>query len=421
MRTFKFALPTILLVSMLTARGTLIAQEPDLETSPAQEFSCGELCDPAELGLDAGGLEKIDATCREWIENDDIAGCSAMIIRDGRVGYFKCFGHRDRAEELPIERDTIFRIYSMSKPVTSVAVMQLVEQGKISLDDPASKFLPGFDELTVMKIDGDDPEEIPARREITIRDLLSHTAGLTYGFFGDTEVDMEYRRQGVLIMDTDLEDMCSKLADIPLLYQPGERWHYSVASDVLGRVVEVASEQTLDAYLEEHIFQPLGMKDSFFSLPADRLSRLAEMYTPELEPAAAWESFRFRNANNKFFSGGGGLCSTIDDYGRFAQMLTNRGELDGTRILKSETIDSMFTNQLGGLDNPPGSFQFGLGFRISDRGDNGSDYGWGGAAGTRFWSNPEKNLSVLFMVQIKPTPQQFGERILNLTYQAMEE
>ncbi|MEM7454470.1 MAG: serine hydrolase domain-containing protein [Planctomycetota bacterium] len=419
MKYSRFVLPVVAALFALTllhVPQSAVAQEVE-----EQSYSCGEICDPAELGLDADQLEKIDSTCIQWIENEDIAGCSAMVIRDGKIGYFKCFGHRDRAEELPVERDTIFRIYSMSKPVTSVAVMQLVEQGKIGLDDPVSKFIEGFGDLTVLKTQGDDVEEIPARREITVRDLLSHTSGLTYGFFGDTAVDMEYRRQGVLMMDDNLEHMCSKLSTIPLLYQPGERWHYSVASDVLGRVVEVASEQMLDEYFQQHIFEPLGMTDSFFSLPADRLPRLAEMYSPGLEPAAAWESFRIRNAENKFFSGGGGLCSTIDDYGRFAQMLTNRGELDGVRILQPETVDSMYTNQLEELDNPGGSFKFGLGFRISDRGDNGTDYGWGGAAGTRFWANPDRNLSVLFMVQIKPTPQRFGERILNLTYQAIEE
>ncbi len=390
-------------------------------TSAQRAFSCGELCNPAELGLDAEKLERIDAACLKWIEDEKIAGCSAMVLRDGKLAYLKCFGYRDREQELPIERDTIFRIYSMSKPVTSVAAMQLIEQGKIGLDDPVSTHIEGFENLTVLKIEDGNVEEIPARREIAVRDLLSHTSGLTYGFFGDTEVDKEYRRQGVLVMDADLEHMCTKLITIPLLYQPGERWHYSASTDVLGRVVEVASGQTLAEYFQQHIFEPLGMTDSFFTLPEARQSRLAQMYQPGLEPASEWESIRFKNQENRFFSGGGGLCSTIDDYGRFAQMLAARGELDGVRILNPESVDTMFTNQLGNLDKSTGGFEFGLGFKINDRGDNGTDYGWGGAAGTRFWSNPEKNLSVLFMVQIKPTTEQFGERILNLTYRALED
>ncbi|MGI9517898.1 MAG: serine hydrolase domain-containing protein [Pirellulaceae bacterium] len=389
--------------------------------SAQQAFSCGDICDPEELGLDAEKLERIDETCLKWIEDEKIAGCSAMVLRNGKLAYLKCFGHRDREEELPVERGTIFRIYSMSKPVTSVAAMQLIEQGKIGLDDPVSKYIEGFENLTVLNVEDSEPEEIPARREITVRDLLSHTSGLTYGFFGDSEVDKEYRRLGILVMDSDLEHMCSKLITIPLLYQPGERWHYSASTDVLGRVVEVASEQTLAAYFQQHIFEPLGMTDSFFTLPEERQSRLAQMYIPGLEPASEWESFRFKNQQNRFYSGGAGLCSTIDDYGRFAQMLAAKGELDGVRILNPESVGTMFTNQLENLDKSTRGFEFGLGFKISDRGDKGTDYGWGGAAGTRFWSNPDKNLSVLFMVQIKPTNEQFGEQILNLTYRALDE
>ena len=209
---------------------------------------------------------------------------------------------------------------------------------------------------------------------------MTHMSGLSYGFFGDTSVDKEYRRMGVLITDGDLEQMVQKLGKIPLLYQPGSRFHYSASTDVLGRVIEVVSGKTLAEYFEENIFAPLGIVDSSFMVSPKKQDRFAQMYVPDetaIKLAPIWESFRFKNQANRFFSGGSGLCATIDDYGRFAQMISNRGELDGVKILRPETTDLAFTNQLENLQMSSGRFKFGLGFQIKDRGNNGKDYSWG--------------------------------------------
>ena len=386
----------------------------------SQPFACGKIVQPESVGLNSKQLGRIEQVANNWVKQGQIAGCSAMVIRQGKVAYFKAFGNSDREQGRELRRDTIFRIYSMSKPVTSVAALQLVEQGKIDLDAPVSKYLPDFRDMKVLE----NGKQVAARREFTVRDLMSHTSGLTYGFFGNTAVDREYRKQGILLMDRDLQHMCQKLANIPLLYQPGERFHYSASTDVLGHLVEVVSGKTLADYLADHVFEPLGMSDSGFMVPANKRERFAQLYRPgeasgRIGVSPKWESFRFLNMDNQFYSGGSGLCSTIDDYGVFAQMLANYGELNGTRILERKTLEQAFTNQLKRTGRKRGSFQFGLGFQIADRGKRGVDYGWGGAAGTRFWSNPDEQMVVLFMVQIKPTPGQLGERVRDVAYRAV--
>ena len=377
---------------------------------------CTLLSAKAVLAQDESRFPKIDELLQTAVDEEKVIGHSALVFHQGKVAYYDDWGKRNKRKDRDVERDTIFRIYSMSKPITSVAVMQLVESGKLGLDDPVEKHLPAFAELKVL--DGD--EKVEPRRKMKIRDLLRHTSGLTYGFFGNTAVDKAYRGKGILFADKNLEEMVEKLGDIPLLYHPGQRFHYSASTDVLGRVVEVVSGQRFADYLKENIFDPLKMDDTSFSVPREKLPRLAELYEGEdgnLKPASPFASFRFVNATD-FDSGGGGLCSTIDDYLKFCQMLLGKGKFNGKQILKAETLEMMFTNQLGDqVEEASRSFQFGLGFRISARGD----YSWGGAAGTRFWVNPEKQLAILYMVQINPYgSRNWGSQVRDLVYKSLE-
>ncbi|MFK7817802.1 MAG: serine hydrolase domain-containing protein [Planctomycetaceae bacterium] len=368
-----------------------------------------DVVDPASVQLDAEKLQKIDKYMREKVADGSIVGCSGLIARGQKVAYFQTWGDMNREKQQPMRADTIFRIYSMSKPITSVAAMQLVERGKMKLDDPVSKYLPALKDMKVLKGD----ESVPAETPISVRHLMSHQAGFTYGFFGNSKVDQAYRKAGVLMTGANVEDTVGKLGSIPLQYEPGTRWHYSVATDVLGRLVEVVSGERFDVYLENNIFKPLNMVDTSFVVPADKLDRFAEMYrerNSELKPANRFSSRRFIDPKNTYFSGGGGLCSTTRDYLRFCQALLAGGELDGARILKASSIKQMTTNQL----KTPG-FKFGLGFSITSEGE----YSWGGAAGTRFYINPKRNLIGIYMIQINPYgSRKHGGVMKRLTYEA---
>ena len=371
---------------------------------------------PESSGQSNPAFAQIGEVMQKAVDDKKVIGHNALIFHEGKVVYYDGWGQRNAAKAQNISRDTIFRIYSMSKPITSVAVMQLVEKSKLALDDPAEKYLPAFKDLKVL----DGGSEISPRRKMTVRDLLRHTSGLTYGFFGNTEVDKAYRSNGVLISDKNLEQMVEKLGQIPLLHHPGQRFHYSASTDVLGRLVEVVSGERFGVYLQSNIFNPLGMKDTFFTVPIAKRDRFAELYRGEdgnLEPAPFFSSIRFLNTN-EFDSGGGGLCSTIDDYLSFCKMLLNGGTYNNEQILKQKTLDLMFTNQLGDqVEQASNQFQFGLGFRISPRGD----YSWGGAAGTRFWVCPEKQLAILYMVQINPYgSRNWGDQVRDIAYKVVD-
>ena len=359
-------------------------------------------------------LDEFSESIEAEIEAGKIVGCAALLFRNNEVEFSKTWGNRDREKNETVEADTIWRIYSMTKPITSVAVMQLVESGELKLDEPVSTYLPEFKELKVQ----DGEVLVPCAREMTVRDLLRHTSGLTYGFFGNSEIDKMYSKAGILIRDKDVSETVSKLAEIPLMHQPGSRWHYSVSTDVLGRLVEVASGKSFKDYLHENIFQPLEMKDTFFTVPEDKRHRFAQLYAPDgqggLKPANRWSSYRFLNETD-FHSGGGGLCSTTDDYLCFCKMLMNEGELNGTRLLKSETVREMIKDQLP-EKAARGSFKFGLGFHISPEGH----YSWGGAAGTRFWVDPDKKIVGVFMVQINPyRAKEYGYQFKRVVYDAL--
>lgn len=372
---------------------------------------------PAEIGtknFDKEKLQRIASYVEEQIEEGNIVGCSALIFKNDKIAYHNVWGQRNQNKELAVEKDTIWRIYSMSKPVTSVAIMQLVESGKIKLDEPAATYLPEFADLKVRKKGGGTE---PCKRPMTVRDLLRHTSGLTYGFFGNTKVDQAYRKSGILVTDNNLEETITKLSKVPLLYQPGERWHYSVSTDVLGRVVEVASEMSFKDYLQANIFDPLEMKDTFFTVPKEKQPRFAELYKfkgkKKLVPASPLSSIRFLNENS-FYSGGGGLCSTTHDYLQFATMLMNNGEHKGKQIVSAKSIQEMTSDQLPAKAASRG-FKFGLGFRI----DNQGHYSWGGAAGTRFWVDPKNRMITIFMIQINPYKGGHGKAFKKLAYEAL--
>lgn len=409
---------------------------------------------PEAVGLSSERLDRITKAMEEDVSNGEVVGALALVARNGKIAYLEHRGVADAAKKIPMTDDTIFRIYSMSKPITSVAVMILYEEGHFFLDDPVSNFIPELGGLSVIDPDSvessgpafnipdesavDNPQRVatpadlktvPARRDMTIRDLLRHTSGLTYGFFGNSAIDQLYQKNGILFADRDLAHMVEKLGDIPLLHQPGEVWHYSASTDVLGRLVEVVSGQPFDDFLEERIFTPLGMVDTGFYVPQSKMDRFAELYAPDddgLIPAAAMISRNFVN-DPSFFSGGGGLVSTANDYYRFCQMMLNGGELDGKRILSRKTIELMTANHLHGIENSmeDGGYGFGLGFAVAeDVGKIGQpftvgEYNWGGAAGTKFWIDPDEEFIGVYMVQILPHIGRFGDEFKVLAYQAI--
>lgn len=397
-----------------------------------------DLVDPSEVGLSAERLARIpDFIDAQYLRPGLLPGFSLVVARGGRTAHLSTQGFASIERQVPMGPDTIVRIYSMSKPVTSVALMTLYEEGRFQLDDPVSKYLPAWADLRVWE-DGDARRyrTSPPQREMRVRDLFTHTSGLTYGWMGRHPVDALYRHAGIGAPDTSLEDMCEHLAGVPLLFSPGTQWSYSVATDVLGRLVEVIGGQPFDEFLQERIFGPLGMADTGFWVPDEGAARLAANYTvPSLSPFGVPEGatgdemalfddggdgspFRSRPT---FLSGGGGLVSTASDYLRFCRMLLQGGELDGNRILGRKTVAHMTTNQLPGGGDLASMGQavfsetnyegvgFGLGFSVmldpaaADAVGTPGEYAWGGAASTLFWIDPVEDLIVIGLTQLMPS------------------
>jgi len=423
---------------------------------------------PERVGMSSERLARLSTHMHQAVEDGVMVGGLGVIARNGQVVYRETYGLADREAGKPMTDDAIFRIYSMSKPITSLAVMMLYEEGHFFLNDPVARYLPELAnlEVAVSTADGGgtrttsdgttsraegDPDASPPgqtrkpRRQPTIRDLLTHTAGFTYGAFGNTEVDQRYREAELLSDDLTLEEFTTRLGKIPLQYEPGTRWHYSVSVDVQGRLVEAVSGMRFGEFLEKRIFAPLGMVDTSFVVPDEKWPRVAQIYSPEGTPEGI-DAFLAANDSTtlvvssdsvnagyrsgaSFESGGGGLVSTADDYLRFAQMMLNGGELGGVRLLSPKSVELMTVNHLGEL---PMGFDsrgvgFGLGFAVAlDQGDIGElgsvgEYNWGGAAGTRFWIDPEEQLIGIFMVQSIPHRTRLGSEFKNLTYQAIVE
>ena len=347
---------------------------------------------------------------RYKVKTGTFVGAAAVVEIAGERVFEQAIGFCDREADAPMELDTIFRIYSMSKPITGVAAMILVEAGKLELDAPASKYLPDFEDLKV-GVEVVDPatresvlEHVPAEREMTVRDLMRHTSGLTYGIFGNSAVDRLVVQAGAMDPDQSLEDLVRKLGTLPLKHQPGARFEYSLSTDVLGRVIEVVSGERFDDFLEAHVFAPLGMVDTGFSVPKEKRDRVAQMYrrmSGELEVSPLTDP----TVHPKFLSGGAGLFSTADDYLRFARMLLGEGKLGKTRILAKETVREMTRDQLG---DAGGSFllgggTFGLNVAIvggdCTAGPSPGTFWWEGLAGTGFWIDPVDETIGVFMIQ----------------------
>ena len=403
---------------------------------------------PESVGMSSERLERIGDVMESHLAKDKMAGAMGMIARNGKVVYTETWGEADRENDVPMRPDTIFRIYSMTKPITSTAVMILYEEGKLFLNDPVAKHIPEFAKLQVSAATADDGEAgstRPAKRPMTVRDLLRHTSGLTYGVFGNSEVDQKYRQAGLLFADRDLAHFVEKLSEIPLQYDPGSRWHYSVSTDVLGRLVEVVSGQPFEEFLQERIFEPLGMVDTAFWVPPSKRNRFAQLYSPkgtadgpeawltpntatEIDVAPPTASLNFLGDQPPgMSSGGGGLVSTASDYMRFCLMMLHGGELDGVHILSPKTIELITADHLVGIEGGigrPGS-GFGLGYAVSHGpgavGEYTSEgsYTWGGAAGTHFWIDPEEELVGIYMVQILPHRTTLSTEFRHLTYQAL--
>lgn len=386
-----------------------------------------ERADPEEVGMSAERLSRIGSLLQTYVDEETTAGASAMVVRRGSIVYREDVGYQDKASGITMTDSTLFRIYSMSKPITSVAVLMLYEEGHFQLGDPVSRFIPAFGELTVY--DADAPSRQAALdRPITIHDLLTHQSGLTYGFFGNTPVDSLYRVTPVF-SGGDLEDFAGRVGSLPLLHQPGETWHYSVATDILGYLVEVVSGLTLEDFFEQRIFKPLGMTDTGFSVEKEDLHRLSTNYRRngqgELYAVDRGAASQFA-APVLFFSGGGGLVSTMSDYLRFAEMLRLGGALDGQRLLSPKTVALMTTDHLG-YEFAPG-WGFGLGVRVCTNvaatrmlGSEGV-YEWSGAANTYFFIDPAENLVAMVWTQLMPYAAiPVSDQFRTLVYAAIEE
>ena len=411
---------------------------------------------PEEVGVSAERLERIRPVMQGYVDDGSLPGFLTVVARRGKIVHFETIGMRDVENKKPIEPDTIFRIHSMSKPITSVAVMMLYEDGHFQLNTPVSDFIPEFKDMKVYN--ADQTEILDAKNEVTIQHLLTHTAGLTYGW-GGGPVDKRYREANIFQRDTTLADMAKKLSTIPLVHEPGERWTYGLSTDVLGYLVEVVSGMPFEEFLQTRFFRPLGMVDTAFSVSLEKLDRFAALYQlnkegrmkgdknkekkmddvikkekemkgdkdPKMRLERVEKDPPLENNEIRFFpGGGGGLVATAPDYMRFCQMLLNGGELEGVRILKKETVDLMRYPHHDGW--------FGLGFSIvNDKESKDTDdkepkdtpesigsYSWGGAAGTLFWIDPEKELIGLLMTQTSDVSSSH-DQFKVLTYQALAE
>jgi CubicO group peptidase (beta-lactamase class C family) len=395
---------------------------------------------PETVGLSGPRLERIAGAVDRAIEDGRIAGAVTLVMRRGKVAWIRAQGQQDREAGRPMAPDTLFRICSMTKPITSVAVMMLYEEGHFLLGDPVSRFVPEFKDPKVLVAGEGAPYTIPAKREITIRDLLTHTSGLTYQW--NPTLGPHYREaevtHGLLRDPKTIEEGMAILGGQPLLFSPGERYEYGLSTDVLGRVVEVVSGMPLDRFFRTRIFEPLGMTDTHFFVPDDKVDRLATAYTwyedkglqrfpdePIVEGSFAYAADYAHGGPGTYFSGGGGLSSTAADYARFCQMLLGQGTVGDTRLLSRKSVELMTRDQLGQLSD---DWAFGLGFYVA--GDKGpleelgspGQFGWGGFFYTGFFVDPEEEMIGVFMGQLHPTGDlTLGSLFGVLAYQAIDD
>lgn len=379
----------------------------------------GSLAAPEVVGLSSEKLDAIPAAVQDLVEARIVSGAVVLVAKKGQIALLDAQGLRDVEAGLPMESNTLFRIYSMTKPITSVAVLMLMEQGRLELDDPVEAHLPELRELSVYK---KSRRRDPLQRPVTIRDLLRHTSGMTYGFFGLGPVERLYMRDHPLFSSSQ-EEMLEKLSTLPLVEQPGTKWRYSVSTDVLGALVERVSGQSLGEFFQEHIFLPLSMEDTGFVVPDEKLDRFASVYGLNLTLLDAASSSAYRQSD-RLQSGGGGLVSTASDYHRFCQMLLDGGVFDGRRLLKEETVAEMMRNQLPEGVRAYRLFGFGLGLQVQMK-DWGvlahrDQVGWNGVASTHFWISPRDDLIFIALSQRQPYSTQLKDVLTPLVYGALE-
>lgn len=396
---------------------------------------------PESVGLSSERLERIASVVQHDIDDNRLAGAVTLVVRHGHVAWYKAQGMMDREAATPMRPDALFRICSMSKPITSVAAMMLYEEGKFLLDDPVSKYLPEFKNMKVLvKPAAGEPYAIPATKEITIRDLLRHTSGITYQWNADLGAMYVKANvaSGLLQYDGTIGDSTKNLAALPILFNPGERFEYSLGVDVIGRLVEVLSGMPLDQFFQKRIFEPLGMKDTYFFVPDNKVSRIATAYTlyddkglsrfpdtPITEGPFSYSADYPYHGPKKLFSGGAGLVSTAMDYARFCQMMLDEGKVGNTRLLSRKTVELMTHDQLGKIGPDQG---FGIGFGIDgvkapleELGTPGS-FGWGGFFYTAFSIDPKEQMIVVFMAQLHPAGSLTLDRqVHELAYQAIND
>jgi CubicO group peptidase (beta-lactamase class C family) len=411
-RVLTVTLLAVLLPSPMSAQ----SQTPPKET-PAAGLPAAR---PEDVGMSSERLARITVAMKRYIDRKEVPGVVTMVARRGRIVHLEAAGYRDAEAATPMTTDTIFRVASMTKPITSVAVMMLFEEGHFLLSDPISKWLPEFANMKVVQIPTGDErigapyKTVPATRPITIRHLLTHTAGLPNSYRGFTQSEFAKAAARENANET-MADVIARVAKLPLNFHPGDAWEYGPATDVLGRLVEVISGQTLDEFFRKRIFEPLGMKDTHFYLPQSKLTRFAAMYQPDANNKiklveAATRQSRWVREPHVYFPGAGGLVSTVADYVRFHQMMLNGGELNGMRLLGRKTVELMTANHIGELPvwlTGPG-YGFGLGYSVvKDVGATGQpgstgNYGWGGAFCTYFWVDPVEEVIGIVMTQVRP-------------------
>jgi CubicO group peptidase (beta-lactamase class C family) len=395
---------------------------------------------PEDAGLSGERLARIDKMVDEYIKKEGIPGAVALIVRNGKIAYHKSFGYKDLNTKASLQKDDIFRIASQSKAITSLAVMILFEEGKFFLDDPISKYIPEFKSPHVLK--SFEPKDSsftsePAKSEITIRHLLTHTSGIDYAAIGSPEFKAIYAKAGVpsgIGNDKDvLGDRIRILGKLPLKHEPGERWTYGLNSDVLGYLVEVLSGMPFDQFLKTRVFDPLGMKDTYFYLPKEKQRRLVTLYDSKDGKAIPISAKPFDNVDpnypnlsGTYFSGGAGLSSTVEDYARFLQLFLNKGQFNGVRLLSRKTVELMMTDQIS--DQVSAGNEFGLGFGLETTATDhksilsvGSFF-WGGAFNTHYWADPREQLIGILYTNVYNTPYwEIGERFKTLTYQSISD
>ena len=384
---------------------------------------------PEDVGLNQKALDRLSTALRERIDAKHLPGAVALVARHGKIAYHEAFGVQDPAQGQPMRKDSIFRIYSMTKPIVSVAVMMLWEEGRVLLSDPISKYIPEFANTQVAKIEGDRiAGTVAPVRPITVQDLLRHTSGLTYEFRGNGPVHKAYGEAKIARLRQSNADQAAGLAALPLLHQPGARWEYSRSTDVLGRLVEVISGQTLGAFLQQRILGPLGMVDTAFSVPERDHGRIAEPFAKDPEGGMDISLLDLKRTA-LFESGGGGLAGTAIDYARFCQMLFNGGRVADHRILGRKTIEFMASDHLGDIPSPPDLLPpghgFGLGFAVRIAtgmapfpGSVGTFY-WSGAAGTSFWIDPAERMYGVLMIQAPVQREHYRLLFRDLVYAAV--